>query len=372
MKKILTAAAFLSSFILFAQNKVQDFTISGTAKNLQPKDKVYLEVAGTQPLLRLDSAIVGSDKRFTFKRKELDEGTVYQVNLASAQRVIVLIEGGETIEINAEGTEKGKALVTGSKNNDYYQQLLALYKEMNEKSLKWQEEYAQAEQKKDTKKIAKIQEDFEASSQAFTAKIKNMIPEMGTSLAALFATNFLNPETEFATIDALAKKFEVERPTMKQAQIFVGNAKRMRGIQIGDPAPEITLNSTEDKPVSLSSLRGKIVLIDFWASWCGPCRQENPNVVRVYNKFKDKGFEIFSVSLDRDKMAWVKAIEKDGLVWPNHVSDLKYWQSAAAQTYGVNGIPATFLLDKDGKVIAKNLRGEALERKLEEVLKTSN
>ncbi|RDB04939.1 TlpA disulfide reductase family protein [Runella aurantiaca] len=372
MKNILTAAAFFTSVTLFAQTTAKDFTISGTAKNLQPNDKVYLEIAGTQPLVRIDSSKVGPDKRFTFKRKELDEGTVYQLNLANAQRVIVLIEGGETIEITADGTEKGASKVSGSQNNDYYQQLIGMYKEMNEKSQKWQEEYAQAEQKKDSKKIAKIQQDFEAASQGFTGKVKSMIPEMGTSLVALFATNFLNPEVDFATIDALAKRFEAERPTMKQAQVFVGNAKRMRGIQIGDAAPEITLNSTQDKPVSLSSLKGKIVLIDFWASWCGPCRQENPNVVRVYNRFKDKGFEIFSVSLDRDKAAWLKAIEKDGLIWPSHVSDLKYWQSIAAQTYGVNAIPATFLLDKDGKVIDKNLRGAALEKKLEELLKVNN
>jgi len=372
MKQLLTASALLASISLFAQSAPKDFTISGTAKTLQPNDKVYLEIPGTQPLVVLDSVKVGSDKRFTFKRKELDEGTVYQVNLAAKQRVIVLIEGGEAIEITADGTEKGEAQIKGSANNDNYQKLIGMYKVMSEKSVKWQDEYAKAEQKKDTKKIAEIQQAFEAESNNFTAKVKAMIPEMGTSLSALFATNFLNPEVEMSTIFELAKKFEKERPTMKQGQIFVGNAKRMRGIQIGDAAPEITLNTTSDKPLSLSSLRGKVVLIDFWASWCGPCRQENPNVVKAYNRFKDKGFEIFSVSLDKDKTSWVKAIEKDGLLWPSHVSDLKYWQSAAAQTYGVNGIPATFLLDKDGKIIGKNLRGEALEKKLEEVLKTSN
>ncbi len=372
MKKILTVIALLTSISIFAQSTPKEFTISGTAKNLQPNDKVYLEIPGTQPLIVVDSVNVGSDKRFVLKRKEVDEGTVYQINIAKAQRVIVLIEGGENIDIMADGTEKGNAVVKGSKNNDYYQQLIGMYKIMNDKSVKWQEEYAKAEQKKDNKRIAEIPQAFEAASKDFTAQVKAMIPEMGTSLVALFATNFLNPETEMATIVELAKRFEKERPTMKQAQIFVGNAKRMRGIQIGDDAPEITLNSTQDKPVSLSSLRGKVVLIDFWASWCGPCRQENPNVVKAYNRFKDKGFEIFSVSLDKDKTAWIKAIEKDGMIWPSHVSDLKYWQSAAAQTYGVNGIPATFLLDKDGKIIGKNLRGEALEKKLEEVLKVNN
>ncbi|MCU0339370.1 MAG: AhpC/TSA family protein [Spirosomaceae bacterium] len=368
MKKILTAFSLFVTLSAAAQ-KIQDFTISGYSKHFQPNDKAYLEIPGTQPLVVLDSVTIGADKRFTFKRKEMDEGTVYQVNLAKTTRFIVLIEGGENIEVTVDDKDKSRVTIAGSKNNDYYAQLTGEFKKMQETGAKWQDEYAKAEKKNDAAKMAKIREDFEKISQEYTAKVKAMIPEMGTSLAALFATNFLNPEAEMETILALAERFEKERPNMKQGQIFVGNAKRMRGIQIGDVAPEIALNSTQNQPVSLSSLRGKVVLIDFWASWCGPCRMENPNVVRVYNRFKDKGFEIYSVSLDRDKNAWVQAIGKDGLVWPSHVSDLKYWKSVAAQAYGVNAIPATFLLDKDGKVIAKNLRGEALEKKLEEVLR---
>lgn len=132
-------------------------------------------------------------------------------------------------------------------------------------------------------------------------------------------------------------------------------------------APEIVLNDVNGKPLALSSLKGKVVLIDFWASWCGPCRQENPNVVRVYNAYKDKGFTIFSVSLDEKKEAWLKAIEADNLTWPNHVSDLIGWKSSAAAAYGVNSIPATFLIDETGKLIATNLRGPQLEQKLQEI-----
>jgi len=142
----------------------------------------------------------------------------------------------------------------------------------------------------------------------------------------------------------------------------------LEGVDVGTEAPEIEMKTPQDKNLALSSLRGKYVLIDFWASWCGPCRKENPNVVRMYYKFKDKGFDIFSVSLDQEKDSWVQAIEKDGLTW-NHVSDLQFWNSAAAAAYGVQGIPATFSLDKEGKIIAKNLRGEELERKLTEILK---
>jgi peroxiredoxin len=136
---------------------------------------------------------------------------------------------------------------------------------------------------------------------------------------------------------------------------------------IGEPAPELMISDTTGKTVALSSLKGKIVLIDFWASWCRPCRMENPNVVKAYDKYKNEGFTIFSVSLDDNRANWTRAIKADNLKWSSHVSDLKGWQSAAAKLYGVSGIPATFLLDRDGNIIGKNLRGEALEAKLMEV-----
>lgn len=138
---------------------------------------------------------------------------------------------------------------------------------------------------------------------------------------------------------------------------------------IGAVAPDLAFTSPDGKVIKLSDLRGQIVLVDFWASWCRPCRMENPNVVAAYKKFKDKGFTIYSVSLDQDAAKWKGAIQQDGLAWPNHVSDLKGWQSQAAMMYGVQGIPAQFLLDKDGKIVAKNLRGEQLEEKLAELLK---
>jgi len=200
--------------------------------------------------------------------------------------------------------------------------------------------------------------------------MKQQIPN-GTRLKMMFFMGALYGAASIQNYDlygVFAESFVKEFPNHPKTPALQSDIQKLGTARIGSEAPDIDLPSPAGPSIKLSSLRGKYVLIDFWASWCGPCRKENPNVVKVYQKYQPKGFEIYSVSLDTDKAKWMDAIAKDNLLWPAHVSDLGGWKSVAGQAYGVSSIPFTVLLDPKGKIIAKNLRGAQLEAKLKTLL----
>ncbi len=201
---------------------------------------------------------------------------------------------------------------------------------------------------------------------ALNEELQNTLKENKESLASLMFLD-LFPKDQYTelhatVITALAAKYPNHLLVKERNDVL-----KSAPIQVGSMAPDIAYANPDGKIMKLSDLRGKVVLLDFWASWCRPCRMENPNVVKLYNKYKDKGFDVYSYSLDRDKASWVAAIEKDGLVWPNHTSDLKGWQAEGAKPYKVRQIPTTFLIDREGKILVINPRGAALEKALKDI-----
>ena len=217
--------------------------------------------------------------------------------------------------------------------------------------------------------VNKYQTEYNQTDAAISNQIKQAISDNKDDIATLMFLDQFPKEQNAAlhesVINALYKKYP-NHPIVKERYTIMNSPAGKTGI--GAMAPELAFPDPDGNIRKLSDLRGKVVLIDFWASWCGPCRRESPNVRNVYQKYHDKGFEVFSVSLDRDANSWKKAIKDDQLVWPNHVSDLKYWSSEAAAIYGVRSIPAMFLLDREGRIVAKDLRGPALENAVREML----
>lgn len=201
------------------------------------------------------------------------------------------------------------------------------------------------------------------------SRVIDAIKENKKDIAVLMFVDMFPREQNAALHEEVVKALHETHPDhaiVKERWNFINSTGYKT--TVGSLAPELAFPDPEGKIRKLSDLKGKVVLIDFWASWCGPCRRESPNVRNVYAKYHDKGFEVFSVSLDRDGASWKRAIQDDKLVWPNHVSDLKQWQSEAAAIYGVRSIPAMFLLDREGRIVAKDLRGEALERAVKQLI----
>jgi thiol-disulfide isomerase/thioredoxin len=349
------------------------YEISGQLKNAPAGTTLHLSELTSSQFVERGTATTDAQGKFTFKSTQPASTAVYQLKVDEPNQVLLVLDSQTRLTLSGDAKNLMQTYaVKGSKDSEVIQELTR-----NNLASKTQLEalgqrYNTASQAGQANAAEAIKSEYLTTVDQLTARNKAIIRRNAKSVAAGFATlSFLNPEEDFAFADSIATVQKAAQPNSPFTAVLAQRLAPLRITAIGTTAPEISQNTPDGTKLSLKSLRGKYVLVDFWASWCGPCRGENPNVVKAYNKFKDKGkgFTVFSVSLDDDKDRWTKAIAADGLAWPNHVSDLQKWNNAAAAAYGVQSIPASFLLDPNGKIIGKNLRGPALEAKLTEVLK---
>ena len=346
--------------------KGSEILISGKVNNKVTGD-ISIEGIRDQKFVNLKNIKLNEDNSFSTSLK-VDEPGLYRINFFNKQMAfLVLDENHSEVNIVADGDQPNGSLeIKGSKDTDYLIEIQKLRGGLQKYAEEINPEFVKANQEGNQERMEALQMQYMEKEKEINGLVKEKVRGMGNSLTALLVTQELDPNADFSFMDEIAQKFKKSLPNSTFTRQLVERVDKLRKLAIGKQAPEITLEDPEGNMVSLSSLRGNYVMIDFWAAWCRPCRAENPNVVALYEKYNPKGFEVFGVSLDRKKEDWVRAIEQDGLSW-TQVSDLQYFNSAAAQLYNVQSIPATYLLDPDGKIIAKNLRGIALRKKLEEL-----
>jgi peroxiredoxin len=365
MKKIFLLFA-VAAILVSCTGKKDSFRISGILKGADTvAGMVYLQKMDSTGWVTMDSAAVKSGE-FEFKGK-VDCPDRWNLTVKGTDMMFPFFLENSDIRIVIHADSSAKLDVTGSANQDVFKRYVEQYDSVQNLINALDPVFTRADSLKDTLTLKKLDEEFNRYYSALKTLITDVAKNHPASPAGPWLIMRNSYRFELPELEVLLNGFD---STLSQSYYFKAVKKRvaiLKSVQVGQPAIDFTMNDTTGKPVVLSSLKGAILLVDFWASWCGPCRAENPNVVKAYAGFHKKGFDVLGVSFDRNKEKWVKAIKEDNLAW-NHVSDLLYWGNAAGKLYGISSIPSNVLLDRDQKIIGRNLQGEALIAKLTELL----
>jgi thiol-disulfide isomerase/thioredoxin len=363
----------LSICLFSCENNSKLKSLSGHISHLDVGTELFLDYLTPNKIYVIDTAIVDEEGRFVFN-STIDKTGYYRLKINNQAFLNLVLEKGDTPSIIADGNNLMEDYtVEGSKESNRLKTFQLIYTE-NKLFLDSLQFFFQ-DSANDPNLVLELQK---AKAEAITRmnnKIIRLINKKTGSLVSLAAVQELNIEKFNEIYLRVDEALHQKLPENKWVINFHTKIESLDKLRIGQPAPTIELKNTEGHSISLASLKGKVVLIDFWASWCRPCRMENPNVVKAYHKYKNKGFDVFSVSLDgvpqqqNPQQDWINAIKADGLTWENHVSDLQGWNSSVVSVFSLKGIPFTLLIDQEGNIIGKNLRGQALENKLATIFK---
>ena len=377
MKSNIRIALFVLPLLMFLACSdaypSKGFKLSGTISNSHGQ-RLYLSKLDQKEVV-IDTIQLEQDGAFSISTDKIKGIAFYRLKTNNSNAITFIFQEGENVTLTADFNDLGGTYnVSGSPESELLMNLNktihANFEEQNVLKAKFNELVAAGGTQEEIQiRTQPVQQEYDQLMEKFNNELLVFIAKNSTSLASLAAVQSLDIDTYLPAFQVLDRNLFKQYPNLSYAIDFHNQVAAKLATSIGYEAPEIVLNSPQGEPISLESLRGKVVLVDFWASWCGPCRRENPAVVAAYNKFKDKGFDIYSISLDNNVARWQAAIVQDKLAWPNHVSDLMGWRSPVAKMYGVSGIPYNVLLDKEGKILAKNLRGQQLEATLEQIFK---
>jgi len=368
IKKIVFFLLICTAFV--ACKDKSKFEIGGKFENAKPKSKVYLYSIDKNNETAVDSTVLSDKGEFKFTNNAPDVD-FFKVKIDNNE-YIVIVKNGDVIKLDADlssptldyklsGADEADKLEELNKNrNQYVAKLTALETQFQENVAK-NPESRQAIINQMSPELVKVKQEM-------VDYILKFAMDNTSSLASFYAMNSLNPGDYEQEMLAYADKIKSNFNKNEAVTEFLVRMAKLRSVQVGQPAPEFNMPTIDGKTVKLSGLKGKYVMLDFWASWCQPCRQENPHVVQMYNKYKNKNFTIVGISLDKDVDAWKQAVAQDGLTW-THGSELNDFESPTVRAYQVEAIPASFIIDPEGKIIAKNLRGEELDSFLNKTLR---
>lgn len=371
--KVVAAALVLTSCA-----KENNYKIDGSAEGIKDGTKVFLqEISDQNQLVNIDTSAVKNGK-FSFDPAEVENSDLNLITVEGINGNIIFVSENEKLKINANKDSIIDSSVKGGEQNDFFKTYFDEVMGSNKERQRIQQEGMAAMRVKDTVKVDAIRAEMDDINENSVSKRLKMIDNHKESnisvliLSDLMGLRLIDAAKAEEKFNELSEKVKNSKKGKKLSEMIAkAKASEIAATlpEIGNMAPQFSAPTPQGEELALSDALGKYTIIDFWASWCKPCRMENPNVVNIYNKYHDKGLNIISISLDKpdDKKSWMDAISKDKMNW-YHVSNLLFWNEPVAKKYGVTAIPATFLLDANGKIIDKNLRGADLERKITSLL----